>query len=195
MMPEDIKTRVSELTGFQLVSEMKKLGEKASNGDANSFNALSLMLADCQKIENWQNKGHYTSAVVYAVSQIKSLKAMQLIIKLIENLPEGIPSGSLELLAGTLPGFKRFVLSPVKQLVQKKSNSPACLIGIQTLCNLYLEDGLEGNDIDFLADKLKDFQTSDYSTKHVVDLVKTEMASRNSDQSQELENALSELLV
>ena len=48
---------------------------------------------------------------------------------------------------------------------------PVKAIGIQTLCNLYLEGKLDGAELDFLKEVVKDFQTDRFLTHHLVDLV------------------------
>ena len=178
-----------------MVNEMRELGQLAASGDLVAQKAIEMMLLDCQNLTNWQKKGHYTSAIIHAAAQIKNVKAMQMIVLLVKNLPIGIPSGGIELLAGILPEFRPFVMGPIRDLMKFDENTPAFLVGIQSMCNLYLEGALEGSDLNFLADKLDGFVSSDYITSHIVDLVRSELKSRNDAGNNKMETILGELLV
>lgn len=194
MSPAEIKAEIKELDGLHLIRRLRELSSQAAEGDTNSLQVLGLMLKDCEDLATWQHHSRYASGSIHAVAQVKTLKAMQLIIGLVRSLPEGVPAGIIELLASILPEFQRFVMGPVRELVQKNDHSPAFLVGVQSLCNLYIEGHLEGADVEYLAERLKGFESGDYITQHIVDLVGAEISSHSDKQEQDVEAVLGELI-
>lgn len=193
---EEIIRQVREAgDGYHLVQTMQDLSRQVSAGDGVALEALAEMLHECREPGLWAENGRYCSAVVHAVGHSGALRSMKLLIDFSRALPPAIPYGVVELLAAILPTYRRIIFAPARELVGEAIDTPARAVGLQTLCNLYLDHGLQGDQIRQLEEFLRDFERDNYLTENVADLVRLEMAYRERDASADLEKVLRGYLV
>lgn len=195
MEPAQKKTEVQQMARMSMIMALREISQAAADGDAQAFKTLDLMLADCRDPQNWISQSAYCSGVVHALGRIQNMKAMQLLIRLARDLPEGTPAGAIELLASILPEFRRFVMGSLRELIQRDMGSPAYLVAVQCLCNLYIEDKLAGSDVEFLAHQLESFQSDDYLTQHIADLVAADLRAHKDPTLADPGEVFGELLV
>lgn len=181
--------------GYQFVQAMQELSLKAAEGDRDAMDALREMLEECKDMAFWNRNSRYCSAVVHAVGHSATLRSMKLLIDFARALPPGASYGVVELVSSILPSFRRIIMGPIQELITENPEGPARAIGIQTLCNLYLENLLQGEQIRFLEDVLKNFDSDDYLTQHVADLVRLEMAYKEKEAEADLQAVLKGFLV
>ncbi len=153
------------------------------------------MLDECSTAEAWANQSRYCSAVIHAVASIGSLRSMQMLLRYARSLPDSIPFGAVDLISNVLPTYRRIVMGPIKDLLGENEGSAARAVGIQTLCNLYLEGSLQGEETAYLEQLLKGFDNDGFLTLHVADLVRLEMAYKEKQAAEDLEEMLKGFLV
>ena len=194
MSLEAEREEIRKLSAFGMIARLQDLANKAALGDAKAMQLLTGMLKDCSDPAIWHKDSRYASAVIHAMGRVRSMKAMQQLVGLARGLPEGTPAGAIELIASILPEFRRFAMGPLRELMERKDGSPAYLVGVQALCNLYIEGHLEGSDVEHLADALEGVETGDYLTQHIVDLVRTDIRQHRAEEHEALSAALGELV-
>ncbi|MCB1173180.1 MAG: hypothetical protein KDK39_06435 [Leptospiraceae bacterium] len=182
------------LKGPPLVQALHDLRDQAIQGNADALQDLTTLLQSCRQTGIWHQNGSLASGVLHAVSELGSLKSMQSIVSLVRGLPDGVPAGVIELIANLLPIYKSFVRPTLREWIQLENDSPAYLIGIQTMCNLYMADKLDDAELDYLQDHLRNFNSGDYITRHIVDLVRSDLDSRRAVNQDELEAIYRDLL-
>jgi hypothetical protein len=189
---ESIKAQTS---GYHLVRAMQDLAQSAATGNAVALEALSDMLEECRDPEYWARNSRYCSAVIHAVAIGGTLRSMQMLLRYVRALPDNIPFGTVDLISSILPTYRRIIMGPIKDLLNDTEHSAARAIGIQTLCNLYLEGSLQGEETAYLETVLREFDNDGYLTQHVADLVRLEMAYKEKQAAEDLEEMLKGFLV
>ncbi len=192
---EIIKSVKDQASGYHLVRAMQDLSERAAAGEALALEALHDMLTECQSPECWSKNSRYCSAVIHAVASIGSLRSMQMLLRYARALPDNIPFGTVDLISSVLPTYRRIIMGPIKDLLGENEASAARAVGIQTLCNLYLEGTLQGEETAYLETILQSFDSDGYLTQHVADLVRLEMAYKEKQAAADLEEMLKGFLV
>lgn len=192
---EIITSIKSQTSGYHLVRAMQDLSHRASTGESLALDALTDMLEECRDPEFWSRSSQYCSAVVHAVASIGSLRSMQMLLRYARALPDHISFGTVDLISSVLPTYKRIIMGPIKDLLGEHEASAARAVGIQTLCNLYLEGSLQGEETAFLEQVLQKFDNDGYLTQHVADLVRLEMAYKEKQAAEDLEDMLKGFLV
>lgn len=192
---EIIESIKNQPGGYHLVRAMQDLSHRAISGEALALEVLQDMLAECQSPECWAHNSQYCSAVIHAVASIGSLRSMQMLLRYARTLPDSISFGTVDLISSVLPTYKRIIMGPIKDLLGENEASAARAVGIQTLCNLYLEGSLQGEETAYLEQILLSFDNDGYLTQHVADLVRLEMAYKEKQAAADLEDMLKGFLV
>ncbi|MCR9141092.1 MAG: hypothetical protein NXI24_02490 [bacterium] len=181
--------------GYHMVRAMQDLASRAAAGESLAQEVLQDMLTECQSPECWTTNSQYCSAVIHAVASIGSLRSMQMLLRYARALPDNISFGTVDLISSVLPTYRRIIMGPIKDLLGENEASAARAVGIQTLCNLYLEGSLQGEETAYLEQILKDFDSDGYLTQHVADLVRLEMAYKEKQAAADLDEMLKGFLV
>ena len=193
-----VQERIREIKalsqGYHLVQAMRELSGSAAAGDEQALEVLTGMLAECRSAESWARSSSYCSAVVHAVAQTGTLRSMQLLIRCVSEFDEEMPYGAVELFSSILPTYKRIVMGPLKDLIET-GPGPARAVGLQSLCNLYLDGQLQGEEIRYLTGCLKKFTQDDYLTLHVADLVRLEISYKEKQAEEDLNGMLDGFLL
>lgn len=194
----DVDAKILQLNdlgqSYLFVLEMQKLSRAARDGDADSLAVLRKMLADCSGAD-WRSRNHWCSAVVHALANTETDAALQGLIDHIHKLPAGIAFGPVELIASLLPIFEERALAPAFQMAG--SDNPAVrAIGLQVLCNSYLEGSLPEDEVDRLDGLLRDFRKDNFLTQHVADLVRFKLSRHQRPENEnEIEEMFADILV
>lgn len=170
--------------GYAFQESIQRISDSAGTGDELSFLVIKEMLKDCPDRDSWKKNNYWCSMALNALSGCQSSEALKFIMSYIRKLPENIPFGVIDLLSGILPRFGKFILGPAKELANDP-RSALRAVGIQTLCNMYLDGELrDDNNIQLLDDLTKNFSQDSYRTEHHVELVRMALhrASMDNDE-------------
>ncbi len=149
--------------------EIRRLSEAAAQDDAAALETLEQMLRDgCR---DWMKDSYWCSAAIRGLVLSESARSMEIVLDYIKNSSAELPYGVIELFASLLPVYGGAVLPHLREMAKAEEASPIRAVGIQALCNVYLEGRLEGEDLQFLKTTIRDFMPDRYMTHHVVDLV------------------------
>ncbi|MBX7059807.1 MAG: hypothetical protein K1X75_17215 [Leptospirales bacterium] len=181
--------------GYHLVTAMQDLSRQAAEGDSVALDALGEMLEECRDTKFWIRNSRYCSAVVHAVAHVGAMRSMKLLVDFVRGLSPDAPYGVVELISSILPTYRRIVMGSVMQLLEEAPDGPARAVGLQTLCNMYLDHALQGEQIRFLEQTLQNFDRDNYLTQTVADLVRLEMAYREEEAAADLEAMLHGFLI
>ena len=179
---------------YLFVLEMRKLSRAARDMDAESLAVLEKMLTDLGA-EDWKSRNHWCSAVVHASANTGHETALRALIAHIQQLPATIAFGPVELIASLLPVFAERALDPAFDMAG--SDNPAIrAIGLQVVCNFFLEDVLPESEIPKLEELLRDFRKDNFLTQHVADLVRFKLSRHQGpDNDSEIEEMFADILV
>ena len=176
---------------YLFVIEMRKISRAASGGDQSALATLENMLSECKDPAAWRNNSYWCSAVVQSLAQSATPKSMAIMLQYSRDLPEETPYGIIELIANLLPGYGKAVGPELKKFAAENPGGPLRAIGIQGLCNLYLEGQLDDKQSKELEGLIKDFQPDNFLTQHLVDLSLNRMEG---SQKIVVDDAIEELL-
>lgn len=187
MNKAEIKNILLEYAGsYRLGPEINRIGVEASK-QSETLESLGELLSECNTREKWMQASGYASGLVHALVKAGTSKSMLSLLGFIRNLPEDMPFGAVELIGATLPSYGKIITGPAKELATGNFSSAARAIGIQTLCNLYLDDLIEGDQIDYIGELIQSYENDEFFSSHLVDLVKARMRKRTEQQEEELD--------
>jgi hypothetical protein len=173
---------------------MQRISRSAAEGDEESNQILETMLAECSG-KDWRTRNHWCSAVVHALANTRADRALTALIRHIQALPGSMAFGPVELIASLLPVFENRALAPAFEMADSE-NPTIRAIGLQVLCNFYLEDLLPDNETERLEALLRDFRRDDYMTQHVADLVRFKASRvKPTEDENEIEEMFADILV
>ncbi len=98
---------------------------------------------------------------------------MYILLKFIKSLPPSTPFVFVEFLSKLLPYYGKIIVGPTKELIEFPENSPQHAIGIQSLCNLFLDGTIGDENLPYLLSLLEDFQSDIYFSNYLVEMVKS----------------------
>lgn len=84
-----------------------------------------------------------------------------------------MPLTFVEFLAKVLSFFGKIIVGPAKELIEYPSGTPQHAIGIQTLCNLFLEGLLGDEHLPYLSSLISRFEEDPYFSSYLIDMVKS----------------------
>lgn len=175
---KDVLSHIESLgKGYEFIKFMNSLTSEARNGNSAALSVLTDMLDHCRRQTDWMQKNYWCSMAIRALANTRTPESLKIIIGFIRKLPDTTPFGAIDLISSLLPLYRKIILGPAKELAGEKKQALRA-IGIQTLCNLYLEGSLVGEQANYLQDIVKNFQPDRYLTYHHVELVRTATRSR-----------------
>jgi len=178
-------------TGYDLIEEMRTLSREAEEGNEEAFQILEAMLGECRDPGNWNKHNVYCSAILNALARTGKSRSLQKLVKFVYEMPESMPSAAVALIAALLPLYRQIVVGPARKMILDGDREIVRAVGLQTLCNLFLDGMLEGEDTKFLQQTITDFTEDDYFTKNTIDIVRIIFAGQLStatDDSEFLEH-------
>ncbi|MCS7205836.1 MAG: hypothetical protein NZ853_09070 [Leptospiraceae bacterium] len=160
----------SSFRRYQLIEELSEGISK--NRDI--LNQLYYLLSNkCNSFDNIKANSVLCSSCIHILIQSKRPESLFLLIQYIKSLPVQIPITYVEFLGKLLPFFGKIVIGPAKELTRYPDGTPQKAIGIQILCNLFLDGLLGEENYMYLIDLTQNYQNDPYFTKHLFDLVKS----------------------
>ena len=194
----EVDAKIKELNelgqSYRFILEMQKISRAAEANDSTALAVLEAMLDDLSGAD-WKNRNHWCSAVIHSAANSRSPRALAALIRHIHRLPKTIAFGPVELIASLLPIFAEEALAPAFEMADQE-NPPVRAIGLQVLCNFYLEGILPESETDRLENLLKDFRRDNYLTQHVADLVRFKrQRNTRTDSEDEIQEMFADILV
>jgi hypothetical protein len=184
---EEIKQILLEYAGsYRLGPEINRLGVEASS-QSETLESLGELLSECNSREKWQQASGFVSGLVHALVKAGTSKSMLRLLGFVRSLPDDMPFGAVELIGTTLPSYGKIITGPAKELCTGNFSDSARAIGLQTLCNLYLDDLIEGDHVNHVAELIQSFEEDEFFSSHLVDLVKAKMRTRGDNTDGELD--------
>jgi len=178
----DIKAeinRIKELgNGYYFIQEMQNLSEQAASGNGDSIKILESMIGECKESSYWKENCRYCSAVINALAHSRTSNSLKIFMKFIEELPEDMPYGAVDLIGGLLPVYKKIILATVKDMAHQSDHKARRAIGMFALSNMALDDDLEESEMRFLLDLLKNFEGDMYYSENFADIAKSYLSAR-----------------
>lgn len=163
--------------GYEFINFMNELTIEASSGDTDALNIFATMLKDCRDQVDWIEKNYWCSMAIRSLANTRTPESLKIIMGFVRKLPDNTPFGAIDLISSLLPVYKKFILGPAKELVKDDKKQAQKAIGLQTLCNLYLEGSLIGDQATYLESLIRNFEPDRYLTQHHVELVRTAIRS------------------
>lgn len=187
MNKTEIKNLLLEFSGsYRLGPEINRIGVDASV-NAETLEALGELIFECNNREAWLNASGYVSGLVHAMVKAGTSKSMMRLLSFVRSLPDDMPFGAVELIGTTLPSYGKIITAPAKELCEGKFSASAHAIGIQTLCNLFLDDLIDGDQADYISGLIENFEQDEFFSSHLVDLAKSKMKNRGIPSIDELD--------
>ncbi len=159
--------------GYEFIKTMTILCDVAADGNRNALSILEIMLGECQSQDKWIKANYWCSMAIRSLINTRTPESMKIILGYIRKLPENTPFGAIDLISSLLPVYRQIILGPAKDLAMQSSRSVLKAIGLQTLCNMYLEGSLTGENALHLYKLIEDFKGDRYLTQHHVELVRS----------------------
>jgi len=179
---------------YLFIMEMRKLSHAAAANDENAMLTLEAMIQNCGP-ETWQKKSYWCSAIIHALVNTGTNRSLEVVLQHINAFSETILFGPIELMSNLLPHYGEIVINPAIKMASSKIGSPIRAIGIQILCNLFLEGKLPDAKKEQLNDLLNNFQQDRYLTLQTVELVRSKMNQEtNLISKSEIEGLFTEII-
>lgn len=194
----DVEAKIKQLEGlgssYLFILEIQRVSRDAAAGDEGALAVLEAMLDDCVP-GDWKTRNSWCSAAVHALANTGSRRALAVLIRHIQKLTPGVAFGPVELIASLLPVFEDEALEPAFEMAASE-NPPVRAIGLQVLCNFFLEGNLPQSGVDRLEELLREFRKDNYLTQHVADLVRFKLArNARAEDEEDIEEMFADFLV
>lgn len=137
------------------------------------LNSIQNILEECKTFDGLKQNNPLCSYCIHILIQSQRPEGMFLLIQYIKSLDDFMPLTFVEFLGRLLPFFGKIIIGPAKELCQYPLNTPQHAIGIQTLCNLFLDGLLGQENYLYLIELIKDFESDSYFTKNLIEMVKS----------------------
>ncbi len=135
--------------------------------------SIKEILSECKTYENLRKKNQICSFCIHVLVRSQRPEGMFILIQYIKSLDTYMPLTYIEFLAKVLSFFGKIIVGPAKELIQYASGSPQRAIGIQVLCNLFLEGLLGDEHLPYLSDLISDFEEDPYFSSYLIEMVKS----------------------
>lgn len=173
MKVEELKNYLSNIhSQFQRNLIIESLSSQIAN-NKELLNSIQKILEECRTFEGIKQHSSLCSFCIHILIQSQRPESMFILIQYIKSLDEFIPLTFAEFLGRLLPFFGKIIIGPAKELCQFPRNTPQHAIGIQTLCNLFLDGLLGEENHPYLIELIKNFESDPYFSKHLIDMVKS----------------------
>ena len=170
----DIQSEIKKIkelgSGYYFTKALQDLSDNISSGDDSSFQILEKMTDDCKLPNLWKENCRYCSAIVSALAHLRTSKSLQFLINFIQNLPEDMPYGAVDLLGSLLPVYENQIIGNLKEMAAQNSNASIKAVGMHALTNMALDDKLAENDMNFLLNLLEDFKGDRYFSSDFIEI-------------------------
>jgi hypothetical protein len=164
-------------SGYLLIEEMKRLSSDASQGSEEASLILESMVQECTDPGYFEKNRAYCSSILNALAHSRTSRSMNELLKFVRKLPESMPYGAVDLIAGLLPLYRKIIIAPLREMVQNDTSEIVRAIGLQTLCNMYMDGLLNSEDARFLKKILDTFSGDSYLTAPLAELTRIALSN------------------
>ncbi|MCB1166394.1 MAG: hypothetical protein KDK37_06755 [Leptospiraceae bacterium] len=175
MKAQELREKLEEPgQSFRLGSVIQSVAADARE-NVETMQALEDLLQDCSDPDFWRTDGRWASTLFHTVVRVGNSRSMMLLLSFARRLPEDFPFGPVDLLGNILPLYGHIMIGPAKELVQENASSACLAVGVQTLCQLYLDGAIYGENMRYLQSMIDDFESDSYLSQNIIELVKNSM--------------------
>lgn len=176
MTPDEYRNKVLTINrGFQMARDIEECAELAAKTPL-YLPVLKSLLNEVLERQDW--KSPQCARTLHILIRSGTSSSLFTVFDFIKRMPESVPFALVELLGNLLPSYKKIVLGPAKELCEFPQGSPQRAVGIQTLCNLHLEELLPPENLNYLASLLSNFEVDPFFTDYLVDMVRSTRSYR-----------------
>jgi hypothetical protein len=172
-MEQEIRNLEEVCDSYEFSLRLMELSEKGESGDNNSVILLSEMLKQCVGKTEWFSHNRWCSMTLKALMMTRTPESLKIIMQFIRNLPEQMPFGAVDLLSSLLPLYRGIITGHVIQLASEGESEVLRALGMQTLCNLYLEGLLNSDHVVYLENLMRSYKGDRYFTQQVIDITRS----------------------
>ncbi len=170
--------KLEEICGsYEFTVKMTELSDLGRNGDRESTELLIAMLSMCGSRNQWFARNTWCSMAARALIQTRTRESLQFILRFIRDLPDQTPFGAVDLIAGLLPLYGSIITGHAVDLASEGQSEILRALGIQTLCNMYLEGLLSSEHSAYLDKIIRSFKGDRYFTQQITEIVRSSMLS------------------
>jgi len=174
MNPEQLREKLEEPgQSFRLGTVIQEVAAEARNSPE-VMASLESLLEECKDPEFWRTGARWGSTLFHTIVRVGNSRSMMLLLGFARSLPEDYPFGPVDLLGNILPLYGHIMIGPAKELVRSSSDA-AEAVGLQSLCQLYLDGVVHGDNAEYLQNLIDHFEGDSYLSQNIVELVQTSM--------------------
>lgn len=175
MNVQELRAKLEEPgQSFRLGGVIQEVAAQARE-DADTMASLEELLRECEDEDFWRSNSRWGSTVFHTIVRVGNSRSMMLLLSFARRLPEDFPFGPVDLLGNILPLYGHIMIGPAKELVQSDRSAACVAVGVQTLCQLYLDGAISGDNAQYLQDMIEEFQGDRYLSQYIIELVQTSM--------------------
>ncbi|MFN3604855.1 MAG: hypothetical protein ACK4UJ_09115 [Leptonema sp. (in: bacteria)] len=176
---------------FKRYEAIETLSQKLTK-DKELFESIKGILAECNNFENLKKNSTICSFSIHVLVQSQRPEGMYILIQHIKSFDSFMPPTYVEFLAKVLSFFGKIIIGPAIELTQYPIGTPQNAIGVQTLCNLFLEGMLGEEHLPYIVKLIQEYDENPYSSQYLIDLIKStkefkEFVKKQKNQNLELE--------
>jgi|YNPMSStandDraft_1061717.scaffolds.fasta_scaffold12805_2 hypothetical protein len=173
MKNEELENILKNLqSNFNRLEVIESIAQKLKE-DKSVLESIQHILEKSKTYEGFKQNSVIISYCIHILIQSQRPESMFLLIQHIKSLPESIPLKYVEFLGRLLPFFGKIIIGPAKELCQFPMGTPQHAVGIQILCNLFLDNLLGEENFSYLVKLINEFEQDPYFSKHLIDMVKS----------------------
>lgn len=186
MKPNQLKERLEEPgQSFRLGSVIQEVAAEARS-NPEMMESLDSLLKECKDPDFWRTGARWGSTLFHTIVRVGNSRSMMLLLGFARSLPEDYPFGPVDLLGNILPLYGRIMIGPAKELVRSSSDASEA-VGLQTLCQLYLDGVVHGDNAAYLKALISEFEGDSYLSQNIVELVQNSMQRVNLEESETID--------
>ncbi|GIX42892.1 MAG: hypothetical protein KatS3mg129_2625 [Leptospiraceae bacterium] len=173
MKVEELQNYLKDIqTTYQRFEVIESLAKQIQN-DKTILQSIKDILENCKTFEDLKRNSIICSYCIHILIQSQRPESMYILLQHIKSLPDFMPLKYVEFLGRLLPFFGKIIIGPAKELCQYPKGTPQHAIGVQILCNLFLDGLLGEENFPYLIELIRDFEQDPYFTKNLIDMVKS----------------------
>lgn len=182
MNADQLKAKLEEPgQSFRLGGVIQEVAAEARK-NPETMVALETLLSECEDEEFWRHQSRWGSTLFHTIVRVGNSRSMMLLLNFARRLPDDFPFGPVDLLGNILPLYGHIMIGPAKELVQSRASSACEAVGVQTLCQLYLDGAIQGDNSRYLQDMIHRFEGDRFLSQYIIELVQTSMQRASLEQ-------------
>jgi hypothetical protein len=173
MKVEELQNYLKSIhSDYQRYEMIESLADQLRS-DKSILDSIKNILEQCRTFEDLKKNNIICSYCIHILIHSQRPESMYVLLQHIKSLAEFMPLKYVEFLGRLLPFFGKIVIGPAKELCSYPRGTPQHAIGVQILCNLFLDGILGEENLSYLIELIQDFESDPYFTKNLIDMVKS----------------------